>query len=118
MVGGGAVPAAVVGLEGVMGPAHAGILVADHDALPGVAHGPHLGRVHVLHVPLDGAGDAVGRRCLGGTGGVVYAFEGAVGFEPGDVGTGGEGVYQGAVAGDDEHVGGPVGAVGSALGIE
>src|SRR5439155_16327923 len=56
VVGDAAVPAAVMRLEGVVGPAHARLLVADHDSLAGEAHRPELESVHLDDARLDGCG--------------------------------------------------------------
>ena len=56
VVGVGAVPAAVVRLEGVVRPPHAGVLVADHDPGPLEAQGPHVGRFDLVDARLDRLG--------------------------------------------------------------
>ena len=56
VVGVDAVPAAVVRLEGVVRPADAGVLVADHDPGPVEAQGPHVGRFDLVDARLDRLG--------------------------------------------------------------
>ena len=56
VVGGAAVPAAVVRLEGVVRPPDAGVLVADHDPGPVEAQGPHVGRFDLVDARLDRLG--------------------------------------------------------------
>ncbi len=49
----GAIPAAVMRLERVVGPTDAGVSSADHDALPEEALGPDRGRFGVIDSRLD-----------------------------------------------------------------
>jgi hypothetical protein len=54
VVGGAAVPTAVMRLQRRMVPLHPGVLHRDDDALPRVSHGPHRRSVDVTHAPFDG----------------------------------------------------------------
>ncbi len=107
VVGRGAVPAAILRLERVVRPAHAGVLAGDDDALAGVAQGPDGGRVHVLHAPLDGV------RAIGG----VLDVGDGVGLDPAlrrvridvaDVGARGQGLDQRPIRSSHDHVRRPV----------
>ncbi len=60
MIGGGAIPAAIVGLDRRVVPLHAGVRRAHHHALAGIAQRPHIVGVHALDVPLHRIG---GWRC-------------------------------------------------------
>ena len=53
----GAVPASILTLQSRMGPAHPCVLVGDHDAAPGEAERPQLGRVDARDAGLTTAGD-------------------------------------------------------------
>ena len=53
VIGGRAVPAAILGLERDVGPTHPGILVADDNALTGKAQRPDRRRVHIFDAPFD-----------------------------------------------------------------
>ena len=53
VVGGYAVPAAVMRLDCVMGPAKTGIRSGDHNSLAGVAERPHLRRMRVIDPGLN-----------------------------------------------------------------
>ena len=52
MIGVEAVPTAILGFEGVMGPTHAGIQIAHNHALAGEAEGPDPGSIDIHHAPL------------------------------------------------------------------
>src|SRR5437588_12774100 len=104
MVSGRAIPPSIMRLEGVMGPAHAGILVAYDNALAGEAHSPHLRGVDVLHIPLYRLRTTVGRSRVGSIGGVVNTLEGAIGLDLSHVGTSGEGLHQGAITAGHQRV--------------
>ena len=56
VIGSSPIPAAVVRFQRNVRPAHAGVLVADDDALASEAQCPHLRRIHILHAPLDDRG--------------------------------------------------------------
>src|SRR6185503_8118414 len=64
VVGRGAVPAAVVGLQGLVGPAIARVLSPHHDPLAGEAQGPDLRRADVVDALLHDVG-RLGRPDLG-----------------------------------------------------
>src|SRR5205814_10578882 len=53
MVGGHPVPAAVMRLDGVMGPAKTGVRSRDHNSLAGVAKRPHFRRMRVIDPGLN-----------------------------------------------------------------
>ena len=56
VVGGHPVPAAVMRLDCVMGPAKTGVRSGDHNSLAGVAERPHLRRMRVIDPGLNGFG--------------------------------------------------------------
>ena len=114
VVGCRAGPAAVVRLEGVVRPAHAGVLVADHDPLAGEAHRPELGSVHLDDARLDGRG----RLGLGDAGlrdlAALDPLRAVVRFDRGDVRPGREVVNQRRAPAREDHVCDPVRLVGDA----
>src|SRR5205085_738124 len=58
VVGGHPVPAAVMRLDCVMGPAKTGVRSGDHNSLAGMAERPHLRRMRVIDPGLNGFGRA------------------------------------------------------------
>src|SRR6185436_12734129 len=96
MISGGSIPATVMWFQRIVRPAHAGVLVAYYDSLPGEAQGPNWGSVHILHTPLDDRRftrrDAKVRNRW-----IFDPTSGSIGIHARHVRTSSEGLYQRAV---------------------
>src|SRR6266542_6790196 len=107
VIGGRAVPAAIVVLEGEMGPANTGILAGDDHALAGKPHRPDGRSVDVLNAPFGHIG-AVGPDARRRDHGIFDPSARPVRIDARDIAAGREQLDQPSVGGRDQQIGRPI----------
>ena len=111
------VPTTVMGFQRIVRPAHAGVLVADDDALASEAHCPDLWSIYILHAPLDGGGitgcDAKVRNRR-----IFDPTSRSVGIHARHIRTGSQCLHQRAVCVSNNHVDHPERLISNSSGVE
>ena len=111
------IPATVMWFQRIVRPAHAGVLIADHDPLPGEAQCPDWWSVHILHTPLDDR--RFTRRDAKVRDRWIFDPTGrSIGIYARHVRTSSEGLYQRSVGARDQHVRDPERLISYAPGAE
>src|SRR5438309_796966 len=97
-----------MGSKGIVGPSHPCVCIPDDNALPCIAHGPHLGRVYILHSPLNGARTTV-RLDVAGSYWIIDRLEDLIGLNPPHIRTGGQICGKEPVASYSQRISNPIG---------